>query len=86
MDLLPPSNGSAFSGVAQHCTTTLDAWDFAILPRSISAQRCHVRCNGLLGGGTYGGVLLTTLTDHVPHSYSVGSASFDTNADSKASV
>ena len=38
----------ALSGVEQPCTSPLDAWDFAILPREISAQRCHVRCNGLL--------------------------------------
>jgi len=49
------SNGSAFRGVAQPCTAELDAWDFAILPWSISAQRCHVRCNGLLDGGLLDG-------------------------------
>jgi hypothetical protein len=38
-------NGSAFSGVAQPCAAARDAWDSAILPRGISAQRCHVRCN-----------------------------------------
>jgi len=43
-------NGSVFSGVAQPCTATVNARDFAILPRSISAPRCHVRCNGLLCG------------------------------------
>ena len=32
-----PPNGSAFSGVAQPCTAPLDASDFAILPRPISA-------------------------------------------------
>ena len=50
-----PSNGSAFSGVAQPCTATRDAWDLAILPRAISAQRCHVRCNGLLDGALFRG-------------------------------
>ena len=44
------SDGSEFSGVAQPCTAPADAWDVAILPWAISAQRRHVRCNGLLGG------------------------------------
>jgi len=48
---LAPPNGSAFSGVAQPYTAALDTLDSAILPRAISAERCHVRCNGLLGGG-----------------------------------
>ena len=50
--LLVPPDRSAFSGMAQPGTAVLDASDFAILPRAISAQRCLVRCNGLFGGGS----------------------------------
>ena len=45
-----PPDGSAFIGVRQPGAAALDAWGFAILPRPISAQRCHVRCNGMLDG------------------------------------
>ena len=46
-----PPNGSAFSGVRQPGTAAVNASGYAILPRSISAQRKHVRCNGMLDGG-----------------------------------
>ena len=45
-------NGSAFSGVAQPCTAPAEAWDSEIVPPAIGQKRCHVRCNGLLGGVT----------------------------------
>lgn len=44
----------AFSGVAQTCTAARNAWGSAILPRSISHQRCHVRCNALLASALLG--------------------------------
>ena len=48
--LLPPPNGSAFSGVQRPSTQALNAWIHAILPRRGTAQREHVRCKGLGGG------------------------------------
>ncbi len=42
-------NGSAFSGVRQPGTAAANASDYAILPRLVSAQREHARCNALLG-------------------------------------
>jgi hypothetical protein len=49
-----PPNGSAFSGLALPSTAPAEASDSAILPRAISAQRCHVRYNGLLDSAWVG--------------------------------
>ncbi len=45
-----PANGSAFSGVRRPGTAAPNTWFCAILPRPISAQHEHVRCNALLYG------------------------------------